>query len=135
LPLDLPELTADFPGVALVPILSDVRGVTLVVRKWMRRNRLPDAIVLEHPRYAGGHLGATDISDLGHPRFDFQTLIPAVREGLRALGLENERIPLIAAGGVNSPGKVRALLALGASGVQLGTAFAVTEECDAHSEF
>ena len=35
LPLDLPELAADWPGVALVPILSDARGVALVVRKWM----------------------------------------------------------------------------------------------------
>lgn len=52
LPLDLPELVQDHPKVALIPILSDVRGVTLLVKKWLRRKRLPDAVVLENPRYA-----------------------------------------------------------------------------------
>ncbi len=46
-----------------------------------------------------------------------------------------EPIPLIVAGGISSPSEVRELIALGASGVQLGTAFAVTEECDAHPNF
>src|SRR5512145_1116174 len=59
LPLDLPEMCAGFPGVALIPILSDARGVAIVLRRWLRKNRVPDAIVVEHPRYAGGHLGAT----------------------------------------------------------------------------
>ncbi|MGP1614363.1 MAG: nitronate monooxygenase, partial [Pollutimonas bauzanensis] len=50
LPLDLPELTTNFPKVALVPILSDVRGIGVIIKKWMRKNRLPDAIVIENPR-------------------------------------------------------------------------------------
>ncbi|HET6828367.1 MAG TPA: nitronate monooxygenase, partial [Ramlibacter sp.] len=53
LPLDLPELARDHPDAALIPILSDARGVQLVVRKWEKKGRLPDAIVLEHPRLAG----------------------------------------------------------------------------------
>src|SRR5207247_4263706 len=68
LPLDLPELAADHPFVALIPILSDARGVQLVVRKWERKKRMPDAIVLEHPAHAGGHLGAARIEDLRDPR-------------------------------------------------------------------
>jgi nitronate monooxygenase len=135
LPLDLPELTAGFGEVALIPILSDARGVTLLLRKWMRKQRLPDAIVLEHPRYAGGHLGAADEADVLSPRFDFATLIPAVLASIKELGLECEKIPLIAAGGINSHEKVRAVLGLGASASQLGTAFAVTEEGDAHPVF
>jgi len=135
LPLDLPELTAGFDAVALIPILSDARGVSLLLRKWMRKHRLPDAIVLEHPRYAGGHLGAADEADVLNPRFDFATVIPAVLTSLRELGLERGKIPLIAAGGINSHEKVRAVLGLGASAVQLGTAFAVTEEGDAHPVF
>jgi nitronate monooxygenase len=39
------------------------------------------------------------------------------------------------AGGVYDHAQVRSLFALGASAVQLGTPFAVTEEGDAHSEF
>jgi nitronate monooxygenase len=135
LPLDLPELTADFPDVALVPILSEARAIGVVLRKWMRKNRLPDAIVIEHPRYAGGHLGATRLADVRDTRFDFAPVLEGTFELLRELGLERSRIPLIVAGGINSHDQLRALLALGASAVQLGTAFAVCSEGDAHVEF
>ncbi len=135
LPLDLPELTAAFPDVALVPILSDARGVAIVLRKWQRRNRLPDAIVIEHPRHAGGHLGAAKIEDLGDPRFEFARVLEETFALLASLGLERERIPLVVAGGIASPQAVRAALALGAAAVQVGTPFAVTIEGDAHPEF
>jgi nitronate monooxygenase len=135
LPLDLPEMTREFPGVALVPILSEARGVSIVLRKWMRRNRLPDAIVIEHPRFAGGHLGATRLEDVADPRFDFAPVLEAIFEAIAQLGLAREKIPLVVAGGIHSHGQVRALLALGASAVQVGTAFAVTVEGDAHPRF
>lgn len=134
LPLDLPELTSEFPRVAIVPILSDARGVALILKKWERKGRLPDAIIIEHPGLAGGHLGAARVEDLADARFDFETVLPEARALLRALGAE-DRVPLIAAGGVNSPERLRELLALGASAVQLGTAFAVTEESDADPVF
>jgi nitronate monooxygenase len=133
LPLDLPELAADHPKVALVPILSDSRGVNLVVRKWERKKRMPDAIVLEHPAHAGGHLGAAKVEDLNDPRFDFERAIPETVAILRAAGIEST--PIIAAGGIRSLADIRRVQALGASGVQLGTPFAVTQECDAHAEF
>jgi nitronate monooxygenase len=135
LPMDLPELTEDYPDVALIPILSEARAVGLVMKRWMRKGRLPDAIVIEHPRRAGGHLGAARIEELDDPRFDFERVVPAVLELFEELGIERGRIPVIVAGGINSPQKVKAMLALGASAVQVGTAFAVTRECDAHPEF
>jgi nitronate monooxygenase len=135
LPLDLPDMTKDFPDVALVPILSDARGIAIVVKKWLRKNRLPDAIVIEHPRYAGGHLGATREAEIADPRFDFEPVLAGVFQLLRELGIERERIPLIPAGGINSHEQVRALLGLGAAAVQVGTPFAVTEEGDAHPNF
>ena len=135
LPFDLPDLTRNFPGVALLPILSDVRGVAIVLKKWLRKNRLPDAIVIEHPRYAGGHLGATRPEEINDPRFDFEPVLAGIFNLLRELGIERERIPLIPAGGINTHDKVRDLLALGASAVQIGTPFAVTEEGDAHPNF
>lgn len=135
LPLDLPEMTAEFPKVALIPILSDVRGIALLLKKWMRKNRLPDAIVIEHPRYAGGHLGAAKEAELCDSRFDFETVIPGTLEAFRELGIEREKVPLIPAGGINSHERVRQLMDLGASAVQLGTPFAVTEEGDAHENF
>lgn len=135
LPLDLPDLAAGFPDVALIPILSDVRGVTVVLKKWMRKNFLPDAIVLEHPRYAGGHLGAPKPEDITDPRFDFPGVIEGILKLFKDLGIEKERIPLIPAGGINNHEKVKALLDLGASAVQIGTPFAVTQEGDAHPNF
>jgi nitronate monooxygenase len=135
LPFDLPELTRDFPEVALIPILSDARGIAIVLKKWMRKNRLPDAVVIEHPRYAGGHLGATRTEEIADSRYDFEPVLEAVFRLLRELGIERERLPLIPAGGINSYEKVCAALALGAAAVQIGTPFAVTQESDAHPEF
>jgi nitronate monooxygenase len=134
LPLDLPDLAQDHPNALLIPILSDARGVQLIVKKWERKKRLPDAIVIEHPRLAGGHLGAAKIADLNDPRFDFERVIPESLAFLRAAGIEKD-IPLIAAGGIRTHADIQRVQALGAAGVQLGTPFAVTEEGDAHPEF
>jgi nitronate monooxygenase len=134
LPLDLPDLASDHPGVALVPILSDSRGVQLVVRKWERRGRMPDAIVLEHPAHAGGHLGAARVEDLNDPRFEFERAVPETLAVLRAAGIE-ATTPVIAAGGIRTRADIRRLQDLGAAAAQLGTPFAVTTEGDAHPEF
>lgn len=135
LPFDLPDLARDFPEVALLPILSDARGVNIVLRKWMRKQRLPDAIVIEHPRYAGGHLGATRLEEVNDPRFDFEPVLAGIFEVLKTLEIERERIPIVLAGGIHTHEQVRSLLALGASAVQIGTPFAVTQEGDAHENF
>jgi len=135
LPLDLPELAAGHPDVALIPILSDARGVAVVLKKWARKGRLPDAIVIEHPRYAGGHLGAPDPAELANARFDFATVLPGIFKVFDEQGIAHGQIPLIVGGGFNSHEKVLAALALGASAAQIGTPFAVTEEGDAHPNF
>ncbi len=135
LPLDLPDLTAAYPDVALIPILSDSRGIAIVLKKWMRKSRLPDAIIIEHPRMAGGHLGAASIADLDSPRFDFPRVLDETFAVFKLLGIEREQIPLIPAGGINTPQQVQTLFAQGAGAVQIGTPFAVTEESDAHPNF
>lgn len=134
LPLDLPDLAADYPNVALIPILSDARGVKIILKKWARANRLPAAIVIEHPGYAGGHLGAASVGDLHDARFDFEIVIPETRAVLRELGLEDQ-VPIIAAGGIRSHGDIQRMQSLGAAAAQLGTAFAVTAEGDASLAF
>ncbi|MBS1208556.1 MAG: 2-nitropropane dioxygenase-like enzyme [Proteobacteria bacterium] len=135
LPLDLPELVGDFKDVALIPILSDARGVSLVVKRWMRKNRLPDAIVLEHPGWAGGHLGAANLVETSNQRFNMETVLPECVEALEKLGLQRGEIPLIPAGGISSLSRIKELIGLGAAGVQIGTPFACTHECDADPEF
>ena len=135
LPLDLPTLAAEFPNVALIPILSEERGVQVVLRRWMRQKRLPDAIVIENPQFAGGHLGATRLEDVSDSRYGFAHVLPAIRKLFEELGLKADQIPLIAAGGISSFQKMREIFSLGGSGAQLGTPFAVTTEGDAHINF
>ncbi len=135
LPFDLPDLTECFPNVALIPILSEERGVRAVLKRWSRKGRTPDAVIIEHPRYAGGHLGATRIEDVSDARFDFSRVIEGIRRVFEEIGIAFERIPLIPSGGINSFQKISTAFELGASGVQIGTPFAVTQECDAHPNF
>lgn len=135
LPLDLPDLVAGHDDVALIPILSEERGVRAVLKRWMRKGRLPDAIVIEHPRYAGGHLGATRQEEINDPKFDFARVFKEIRNIFEQLGIALDRIPLIGAGGINSFEKLKQLFSWGASGAQIGTPFAVTVEGDAHPNF
>ncbi len=132
LPFDLPELTEGY-DVALIPILSEERGIGAVLKKWLRKGRMPDAIVIEHPRYAGGHLGAPKVEQLEDEKFDFNRVISGALALFEKMNLPH--IPLIPAGGINSFDKIRDLLNQGASAVQIGTPFAVTEEGDAHINF
>ncbi|AEC19171.1 oxidoreductase, 2-nitropropane dioxygenase family protein [Pusillimonas sp. T7-7] len=134
LPLDLPELT-EGSKTAIIPILSDVRGIGLILKKWMRKNRLPDAIVIENPRFAAGHLGAPTAEALNNPNFAFNNVLEGALQLFKDMGLEQENIPLITAGGIHSNEQVLKLMGMGANAVQLGSAFAVTEEGDAHPNF
>jgi nitronate monooxygenase len=134
LPLDLPDMTQGH-DIALIPILSDSRGIALVLKKWLKKGRLPDAIVIEHPAHAGGHLGVTNLADMHDGRFDFARVFDELEPVFASLGLSRQDVPLIVAGGINSHEAVRDWLNAGANGVQLGTPFAVTEEGDAHPNF
>ena len=134
LPLDLPDLTQG-RDIALIPILSDSRGVGVVLRKWMKKGRLPDAIVIEHPAHAGGHLGVTNLDDMHDARFEFTRVLQEIDEIFTSLQISRSEVPVIVAGGINSHEAVRACLEAGANGVQIGTPFAVTEEGDAHPNF
>jgi nitronate monooxygenase len=135
LPIDLPEMAEGYPDVALIPILSDARGVAIVLKKWARKDRQPDAIVIEHPLYAGGHLGAPNPAELANTRFNFAEVLPGIFKVFDELGIARGQIPVIVGGGINSHEKLLTALTLGASAVQVGTPFAVTEEGDAHSNF
>jgi nitronate monooxygenase len=124
LPLDLPGHVGD-ADVALIPIVSSPRALFLICRHWQHFHggRLPDAVVVEGP-LAGGHLGFKR-EEIDAPQSSLEVLLPRVLEEARRWG----DFPVIAAGGVWDHGDARRMLGLGA-GVQLGTRFVVTEECD-----
>ncbi len=133
LPMNLPELTADYPDVALVPIVSSVKAAELICRKWHKSyQRLPDAIVVEDPDTAGGHLGEKP-ELIGTGQYDQYATVRGVKSMLKEKW--NLAIPVIAAGGVWDRADLQYALAQGADGVQMGTRFVVTEECDAEDAF
>lgn len=77
-----------------------------------------DAIVAEGFE-AGGHNGREETTTM--------CLTPMIRAAVK--------LPLIAAGGIGSGKAMLAAMALGADGVQVGSAFAVAEESSAHPYF
>lgn len=137
LPLDLPELVGDYrKNVSLFPILSESRGIGIVLKRWMKKGVLPDAIVIEHPAHAAGHLGSSTVKGVSDEKFDFKRVLEETFELFKQLDLEREKIPMILAGGMANFQKVStALREWGANAVQIGTAFAVTKEGDAHINF
>lgn len=134
LPLKLPDLTKDFPDVALVPIVSSLKAFKLIVKRWEKLyGRLPDGVVVETPLHAGGHLGVTKMDQVNSPDLSLETVVPELVDYIaNELG---EDIPVVAAGGIWDRQDMEKAFALGARGVQMGTAFACTEEGDASARF
>jgi NAD(P)H-dependent flavin oxidoreductase YrpB (nitropropane dioxygenase family) len=119
----------------LVPIVSSARAASVIMRKWVSRfNYLPDAFVVEGPK-AGGHLGFKP-EDLQDPSHELEKLVPEVVEAVKPFeDKEGRAVPVIAAGGVYTGSDIKKFLDLGASGVQMGTRFVATHECDADPRF
>lgn len=133
LPLKLPELTKDFPDVALVPIVSSLKAASIIVRRWAKNyGRKPDAFVVETPNSAGGHLGASKIENVDDKELSLDTVVPQIVAWLKEIKLD---IPVIAAGGIFSQKEMMHAFELGASGVQMGTRFAASAEGDAADTF
>ncbi len=129
LPLRLPEYAAG-TDVALVPIVSSARALRVICRHWKRKyNRLPDAVVLEGPK-SGGHQGIP-YEDCFKPEYQLENLLPAVLEERDKWG----DFPVIVAGGIWDKKDIEWYISQGAAGVQMGTRFVGTYECDAADEF
>lgn len=142
LPLDMPrhlrelceEKKREFKT-KLVPIVSSGRAATIIAKKWLSKfNYLPDAFVVEGPK-AGGHLGFKR-EDIEDPKHSLEVLVPEVKNAVKPFEDKYGReIPVIAAGGIYSGADIKKFLDLGASGVQMGTRFVATDECDADIRF
>ena len=122
-------------NIKAVPIVSSARAAGLIFNYWWKAYKdIPDAVVVEGPM-AGGHLGfkAEQIDD---PEFRLEKLIPQVKEALAPIEKTHGRkIPVIAAGGIFTGEDICRFFRLGASGVQMGTRFVATDECDADRKF
>jgi NAD(P)H-dependent flavin oxidoreductase YrpB (nitropropane dioxygenase family) len=135
LPLNLPEYLSKGSKTKLVPIVSSGRAAKILCSKWKEQyDYLPDAIVVEGPM-AGGHLGFKR-KQLDDPEFALEKLLPDVLAEVKQFEDKyNTTIPVIAAGGIYTGADIKEIMDLGASGVQMGTRFVVTEECDASLKF
>lgn len=142
LPLDLPKYiqeactaTKEDVRTKLVPIVSSARAATLICKKWLSRyGALPDAFVVEGPK-AGGHLGFKP-EDINDPDHALEVVVPQVVAALKPFEDKKGRaIPVIAAGGVFTGEDIKRVMELGAAGVQMGTRFVATHECDADIRF
>jgi NAD(P)H-dependent flavin oxidoreductase YrpB (nitropropane dioxygenase family) len=122
-------------GVKVIPIVSSARAAGLIFKSWSKKYKdIPDAVVVEGPK-AGGHLGfkAEQIDD---PDFALERILPDVVAEIKTFESQYHRtIPVIAAGGIFTGADIYQAFKLGASGVQMGTRFVATHECDANIRF
>jgi nitronate monooxygenase len=130
LPTNMPEFTEGYPDVALIPIISSAKALKIICKRWTKRyNRLPDAVIVEGPK-SGGHQGFT-YEQCFMEEFQLENLIAPIKEEIKNWG----DFPLIAAGGIWDKKDIDKMISLGADGVQMGTRFIATHECDAHQNF
>ncbi len=135
LPMNLPAVRPAGCRTKLVPIVSSGRAATLLARRWQKRfGVLPDAFVVEGP-LAGGHLGFS-MEQIDDPAYSLENLTVDVLAHCREIEARHgQHIPVIAAGGIYTGADIRRFLDMGAEGVQLGTRFVTTRECDASTAF
>ncbi|MBQ8204883.1 MAG: nitronate monooxygenase [Alistipes sp.] len=135
LPLNLPSFLSEGAKTKLAPIVSSARAAKLLCEKWWNEYRYtPDAIVVEGPK-AGGHLGykAEQLTDT---EYSLESILPQVVQTVNSFASAHQcHIPVIAAGGIYTGEDIYNVMQLGASGVQMGTRFVTTEECDADIGF
>lgn len=97
-------------GMVVMPVVS-----SSIIAKRLEAEGA-DAVIAEGCE-SGGHVG----------EMTTMALVPQIVEAVS--------IPVIAAGGIASGRQLAACFALGAKGVQIGTAFLVSEECKIHENY
>lgn len=97
-------------GIKVVPVVASV-----ALAKRMERAGV-DAVVAEGCE-AGGHIG----------ELTTMSLVPQIVDAVN--------VPVIAAGGIGDGRGVAAAFALGAKGIQVGTRFLVSHECNIHENY
>jgi nitronate monooxygenase len=111
--------------------LAIIASNTLAATMLKRANGRVDGFVIEGPT-AGGHnappRGKLQLDEAGEPIYGERDRVEL--EKIRDLGL-----PFWLAGGYGSPEKVRESLAAGATGVQVGTAFAYCAESSLRDDY
>lgn len=135
LPVDLPEYVKG-SQVKIAPIISSLKAFTVISRIWERKySRYPDFVVVEGPK-AGGHLGFSKEEAQQLTQMEYDKVIIDIVEKAAEYGQKAKRkIPVIVAGGIFDRKDMEHVFALGADGVQIGTRFVTTKECDVDERY
>lgn len=142
LPVSLPEFVKG-TRTKIAPIVSTAKSALVICKMWDRKfTRVPDLVVIEGP-LAGGHLGFsqeqltaygadTDNVPQTYDQAAYDQEIHRILDVVKEYGDKyRQHIPVVVAGGIYTREDVEHAMELGADGVQVGTRFVTTEECDA----
>jgi len=135
LPTTLPKLADGFQT-KIAPIVSSLKSAKVICKLWDRHyHRVPDLVVIEGPR-AGGHLGFTPEELANIEDMDYDNVVVSIIEHVNKYSEKYEtKIPVVVAGGIYDKKDIEHYLNLGAAGVQMGTRFVTTYECDADEKY
>lgn len=135
LPLQLPGLVGN-NDILLAPIVSSGKALRLIATAWDRHyQRTMDFVVIEGYK-AGGHLGFKKEDLMQGTCQELEDILKEVLEVLIPFEEKYQRrIPVFVAGGIFDGKDIAYYLSKGASGVQIGTRFIATYECDADPRF
>ena len=135
LPIALPKYV-EGTKTKIAPIVSSLKSLNVICRMWERKyKKAPDLVVIEGPK-AGGHLGFSreELDTFTDESYD--GVIRSIIEKVKEYGEKfSKKIPVVVAGGIYDRADMDHALSLGADGVQMGTRFVTTEECDAAPEY
>lgn len=135
LPIDLPKYV-EGTKTKIAPIVSSLKSLNVICRMWERKyKKVPDLVVIEGPK-AGGHLGFSreELDTFTDESYD--RVIRSIIEKVKEYGEKfSKKIPVVVADGIYDRADMDHALSLGADGVQMGTRFVTTEECDAAPEY
>ena len=128
-PTALPGICKD-SRVKLIPVVSSARACSVILKNWDKKyNRTPDAFIFEGP-LAGGHLGFKE-EQMGQTRESFCKTIAEIKAELKNI----PECLLIVGGGIYNKRDAQIALACGADGIQIGSRFVTTKECDGPQAF
>ena len=135
LPTELPLYTKG-TGTSIAPIVSTEKSVSVILKYWDKKyNTTADMVVIEGWK-AGGHLGFHLEEAEKWDDISYETEVGKMIHIVRFYEEKYEKkIPIILAGGMYSAKDFRRAKELGADGIQVGSRFVTTKECDADMRY
>lgn len=137
LPVDLP-VYVEGTDVKIAPVVSSKKAADIIMKLWDKKyHRGADFLIMESP-YSGGHQGyrREDLKELECTSLVFdEDVRQTIELKKRYEEKYGRKIPLFVAGGMFTREDAQHAMALGADGIQVGSRFIATEECDASEAY